>query len=527
VAAAKRAQFAEERRKRAEEAAAEQLVERGKEMEANVRAAAALREAAAIAATQEAGSRGPREPPTEAEMAVLLHRCRSEGGEDVVQRLREAVEMVRSGVKVVDARTAQAVEAYSVISERLEATGDLRLALQTAGAGLLAINSRRFNSFALAALQQLRLRLGTDATSMSVEECRKYFADRQSAIRARLGEAAPAPTLASTIMQQLTTAATAAAAAAPSAPISSPAVPSVPPAVTTTAPPAAAAIQETARSIIAAAWTGRPEALLRLVSEASKPGSRAATLSLSVLKTAHPDNGVTCLMVAAGKGDEALVQDLIKLGVDLGTCDLAGNNALAWACSYQRAECARALVAASSTLTAQQLAALPAHAKRVFDAALLRARVPATASTGGPQRRRLQAWRPESAEGAGEAALDGGSGAGGWDQFAANERLFNVKAKFDESQYTSQMATRDELGASFEEKARRADAIAREAAAEAAATSAAGGAQRFVRDREMGEDADEAEAFTDVARTPSAGSAVSDSFTDAGVAAASSRRRAT
>ncbi|KAH9850336.1 hypothetical protein C2E23DRAFT_322598 [Lenzites betulinus] len=87
--------------------------------------------------------------------------------------------------------------------------------------------------------------------------------------------------------------------------------------------------------------------------------------------------------------------------------------------------------------------------------------------------RELQAWQPEATEGDaanGTAAqtsvrnvdeLTFGSGASGvsWDQFAVNEKLFGVKAGFDEEAYTTKL---DRNAPDFKEKERKAQQIANE-----------------------------------------------------------------
>ncbi|OAA54890.1 PAB1 binding protein [Cordyceps fumosorosea ARSEF 2679] len=48
----------------------------------------------------------------------------------------------------------------------------------------------------------------------------------------------------------------------------------------------------------------------------------------------------------------------------------------------------------------------------------------------------LQPWVPESTDGL-DASLEGPTGSGAWDQFAANERLFGLKTDYDENIYTT------------------------------------------------------------------------------------------
>ncbi|KAI0833465.1 LsmAD domain-containing protein [Trametes gibbosa] len=89
--------------------------------------------------------------------------------------------------------------------------------------------------------------------------------------------------------------------------------------------------------------------------------------------------------------------------------------------------------------------------------------------------RDLQAWQPEAADGDSPNAAAGavqanvrnvdeltfGSGAAGvsWDQFAVNEKLFGVKAGFDEEAYTTKL---DRNAPDFKEKERKAQQIANE-----------------------------------------------------------------
>ena len=90
--------------------------------------------------------------------------------------------------------------------------------------------------------------------------------------------------------------------------------------------------------------------------------------------------------------------------------------------------------------------------------------------------RELQAWQPESGE-SGSASAQGAAGAtnaprnvdeltfgagatgGSWDQFAVNEKLFGVKAGFDEDAYTTKL---DRNAPDFKEKERKAQQLANE-----------------------------------------------------------------
>ncbi|OJT11474.1 hypothetical protein TRAPUB_12026 [Trametes pubescens] len=90
-----------------------------------------------------------------------------------------------------------------------------------------------------------------------------------------------------------------------------------------------------------------------------------------------------------------------------------------------------------------------------------------------PRREReLQAWQPEAAEGNAQGAtaapapgnrdemtFGAGAAGGSWDQFAVNEKLFGVKAGFDEEAYTTKL---DRNAPDFKEKERKAQQIANE-----------------------------------------------------------------
>ncbi|KAI0635916.1 hypothetical protein C8Q77DRAFT_1155659 [Trametes polyzona] len=95
--------------------------------------------------------------------------------------------------------------------------------------------------------------------------------------------------------------------------------------------------------------------------------------------------------------------------------------------------------------------------------------------TAPRRERELQAWQPESAEGnaqgATPAAAQGnarnvdeltfgpGASGGSWDQFAVNEKLFGVKAGFDEEAYTTKL---DRSAPDFKDRERKAQQIANE-----------------------------------------------------------------
>jgi PAB1-binding protein PBP1 len=95
---------------------------------------------------------------------------------------------------------------------------------------------------------------------------------------------------------------------------------------------------------------------------------------------------------------------------------------------------------------------------------------------GGPRHgRELQTWADDSAgldlsssimgspaaatTGHGDDVTFGAGSSGGWDQFAANERLFNVKTSFDEEAYTTRL---DRSAPDFKERERKAQQIANE-----------------------------------------------------------------
>lgn len=84
----------------------------------------------------------------------------------------------------------------------------------------------------------------------------------------------------------------------------------------------------------------------------------------------------------------------------------------------------------------------------------------------------MQAWQPEAAEGTVQGAtaapalgnrdemtFGAGAAGGSWDQFAVNEKLFGVKAGFDEEAYTTKL---DRNAPDFKEKERKAQQIANE-----------------------------------------------------------------
>jgi PAB1-binding protein PBP1 len=101
-----------------------------------------------------------------------------------------------------------------------------------------------------------------------------------------------------------------------------------------------------------------------------------------------------------------------------------------------------------------------------------------------------------------------GKGSKAWDQFAANEALFGVRAGFPEAAYTTTL----NLAAFTPEQLARADALV--------ASIAAGGAGADDDAGSEGSGADEEARFAAVRRpTAGAGAARADAFTDAGVAA--------
>ena len=94
--------------------------------------------------------------------------------------------------------------------------------------------------------------------------------------------------------------------------------------------------------------------------------------------------------------------------------------------------------------------------------------------TGARRERELQAWQSDPAEANGtspaapaptnprnvdELTFGPGASGGSWDQFAANEKLFGVKAGFDEDLYTTKL---DRNAPDFKEKERRAQQLANE-----------------------------------------------------------------
>ncbi len=89
--------------------------------------------------------------------------------------------------------------------------------------------------------------------------------------------------------------------------------------------------------------------------------------------------------------------------------------------------------------------------------------------TAGRRERELQVWQsdgtdssaPSAAPSATKDELTFGPGTNGssWDQFAVNEKLFGVKAGFDEDAYTTKL---DRNAPDFKEKERKAAQIANE-----------------------------------------------------------------
>ena len=91
--------------------------------------------------------------------------------------------------------------------------------------------------------------------------------------------------------------------------------------------------------------------------------------------------------------------------------------------------------------------------------------------TAPRRERELQAWQPDGTESGGTApaAANGrsvdevtfgpGASGGAWDQFAANEKLFGVKAGFDEDLYTTKL---DRNAPDFKERERKAQQLANE-----------------------------------------------------------------
>ncbi|KIJ50986.1 hypothetical protein M422DRAFT_44208 [Sphaerobolus stellatus SS14] len=83
----------------------------------------------------------------------------------------------------------------------------------------------------------------------------------------------------------------------------------------------------------------------------------------------------------------------------------------------------------------------------------------------GGRERELQAWQPDPTAPLlplgprGDEATFGAASNGGWDQFAANERMFGVRTSFDEDLYTTKL---DRSGPDFKERERKAQAIANE-----------------------------------------------------------------
>ncbi|TFY60445.1 hypothetical protein EVJ58_g5137 [Rhodofomes roseus] len=79
--------------------------------------------------------------------------------------------------------------------------------------------------------------------------------------------------------------------------------------------------------------------------------------------------------------------------------------------------------------------------------------------TAGHRERELQAWQPTDDTSASTAPAGASANGGAWNQFEANERLFGVKANFDEDLYTTKL---DRNAPDFKERERRAAVIANE-----------------------------------------------------------------
>lgn len=77
--------------------------------------------------------------------------------------------------------------------------------------------------------------------------------------------------------------------------------------------------------------------------------------------------------------------------------------------------------------------------------------------------RTLQKWVPDASDslegGLESTSTGGGAGGGGWDQFAANERLFGLKTDYNENYYTTAI---DKAHPQYKERMAAAERTARE-----------------------------------------------------------------
>ncbi|KAH9898712.1 hypothetical protein F4778DRAFT_771743 [Xylariomycetidae sp. FL2044] len=112
--------------------------------------------------------------------------------------------------------------------------------------------------------------------------------------------------------------------------------------------------------------------------------------------------------------------------------------------------------------------------------------------------RPLQPWVPPSNSDGVDMSLEKASGAGGWDQFAANANLFGVKSTYDENIYTTPL---DRSDPQYKERMAKADRTAREIERSAAGTAHV--AEERVMDYAGGDDkgGDEEDKYSGVKRS--------------------------
>ena len=118
-------------------------------------------------------------------------------------------------------------------------------------------------------------------------------------------------------------------------------------------------------------------------------------------------------------------------------------------------------------------------------------------SSRGPavfRERELQRWDAGEGESLEDMALDGG-GAGGWDQFATNERMYGVQSTYDENIYTTAI---DRTNPQYKAREAQAARIAREI--EGSSAGDAHIAEERRRDADRGDGLDEEEKYSGVRR---------------------------
>jgi PAB1-binding protein PBP1 len=101
--------------------------------------------------------------------------------------------------------------------------------------------------------------------------------------------------------------------------------------------------------------------------------------------------------------------------------------------------------------------------------------------------RELQPWQP-SADTVVDMSLEDSTRSGEWDQFAANEALYNVKSDYDENLYTTAINRSDP---DYRRKAAEAERIAREIERSAPVNSHVAEERRMNADKDAGVDEEE------------------------------------